>query len=244
MLIVRNFFIFCSILTVISCSGLSKTTKKEIAPENKLVKLTTLKGVMILDLYDETPKHKANFLKLVENNFYDSLLFHRVINSFMVQGGDPKSKGAKPGVQLGNGGPGYTVPAEFNAKLIHKKGALCAARLGDKANPKKASSGSQFYIVQGKKTSNAQLNNIENGIKRTNPDFAYTEEQKKIYNEIGGTPFLDQNYTVFGEVIYGLDVIDKIASVETVLGDRPNEDVIMQMEIVDKTTTPELNPKK
>ena len=147
----------------------------------------------------------------------------------MIQGGDPESRGADANARLGSGGPGYTIDAEFNKAFIHKKGALSAARQGDAVNPKKASSGSQFYIVQGKVSSDAELSGMEArlGIK-------YTEEQKKLYKEIGGTPFLDQNYTVFGEVIEGLDVIDKIAAVQTAPGDRPVEDVKMTMELVKK----------
>jgi peptidyl-prolyl cis-trans isomerase B (cyclophilin B) len=176
-----------------------------------------MKGI----LYNETPKHRDNFVKLVKQGYYDGLLFHRVINGFMIQGGDPDSKNAKPGQRLGSGGPGYTVPAEFNAKLIHKKGALSAARQGDQVNPSKASSGSQFYIVQGKKANPGQLS------------ANYTVEQKKIYETIGGTPFLDMQYTVYGEITEGLDVIDKIAAVEKDASDRPLKDVKMTIKIID-----------
>ena len=180
-------------------------------------------------LYNETPQHRDNFVKLVKEKFYNGTLFHRVISNFMIQGGDPESKNAKPGQMLGNGGPGYTVPAEFNTSLIHKKGALAAARQGDGVNPKKESSGSQFYIVQGKKTTRPELESIgkRNGI-------TYTEEQIKTYETVGGTAFLDMNYTVFGEVIEGLDVIDKIAAVKKARGDRPVEDVKITMKIVKK----------
>jgi peptidyl-prolyl cis-trans isomerase B (cyclophilin B) len=193
------------------------------------VLISTSYGDIKLVLYDETPKHRDNFIKLVKEGFYDNTLFHRVINTFMIQGGDPESRNAEAGKMLGNGGPGYTIPAEFNTKFIHKKGALSAARQGDNVNPQKASSGSQFYLVQGKKTSKAELDKMS---KRTGA--SYTAEQIKEYETNGGTPFLDMNYTVFGEVIEGLDVIDKIAVVPTARGDRPKEDVKMTMKIVKK----------
>jgi len=184
------------------------------------VKIETTKGTMIAILYDETPIHRDNFVKLAESGFYEGLLFHRVINTFMIQGGDPESKNAGPNQQLGNGGPGYTLPAEIVPKYFHKKGALAAARTGDAMNPQRRSSGSQFYIVQGKKYTDMQLDSME---KQMNTVF--TKEQRNNYVEIGGVPHLDAQYTVFGEVIEGLDVIDKIASVETGKNDRPVEDV-------------------
>lgn len=194
------------------------------------VKITTDMGVIIVRLYDATPQHRDNFLKLVSQHFFDSLLFHRVINSFMIQGGDPLSKNAQPGEQLGMGGGDMTrIPAEFNPALIHKKGVLAAARDG---NPEKASSACQFYLVQGKKMTDVELNQVECSIRSTNPEFSYTEEQRKIYKTIGGTPFLDMNYTVFGEVEKGLDVIDKIATTPTAPGDRPLKDVRMKIELV------------
>jgi len=178
--------------------------------------LGDMKGI----LYNETPKHRDNFVKLVNSGFYNGLLFHRVISGFMIQGGDPDSKNAKPGQLLGSGGPGYTVPAEFNKEFIHKKGALSAARQSDKDNPAKASSGSQFYVVQGKKIPASQL------------AANYSAEQKKIYETIGGTPFLDGQYTVFGEITEGLDVIDKIAVVQKDSYDRPITDIKMTVKIV------------
>jgi peptidyl-prolyl cis-trans isomerase B (cyclophilin B) len=176
---------------------------------------------MTARLYNSTPLHRDNFIKLVKQGFYDSLLFHRVINGFMIQGGDPTSKRADSITQLGAGEvPGVPmVPAEFRSNLIHKKGVLAAARDN---NPEKKSSNCQFYIVQGKKTDSAQLNN----------GIAYTKEQKEIYQRIGGTPFLDQNYTVFGEVFIGMDVIDKIAATPCYPGDRPVKNVRMKIKIL------------
>ena len=187
-----------------------------------IVELTTEYGTMEIQLYASTPQHRDNFVKLVKANFFDSLLFHRVIQNFMIQGGDPTSKNAKPNVMLGNGGPGYTIPAEFVDSLIHLKGVLSAARMGDAVNPEKASSGSQFYIVQGQKVNATMLSQMEarRGVK-------YTEEQKKMYGEIGGTPHLDGAYTVFGKVIKGLEVVDKIAAVKVKGGSRPEKDVMM-----------------
>lgn len=190
------------------------------APEACLLEMETTMGTMTIQLYDDTPKHRDNFIKLAEEGFYDGLLFHRVINGFMAQGGDPNSKNAKPGTHLGSGGPGYQVDAEFDAKHVHTKGALAAARTGGAGNPKKRSSGSQFYIVHGNKVSAAQLDQIElqKGIK-------YTDEQRQAYIEEGGTPFLDMEYTVYGKVVKGLEVIDAIAAVKTSKSDRPEKDV-------------------
>jgi len=183
-----------------------------------------MKGI----LYNQTPKHRDNFVKLAKEGYFDGLLFHRVISGFMIQGGDPNSKNAKPGQPLGSGGPGYTIPAEFNKEFIHKKGALAAARQGDQVNPTKASSGSQFYIVQGRTQAASQLDALS-----ARSGFSYTPEQKKIYETTGGTPFLDGQYTVFGEITDGLDVIDKIASVEKDQGDRPKTDIKMTVKIVE-----------
>ena len=194
------------------------------APEKCLVRIETKFGNMLVHLYDETPQHRDNFSKLAEEGYYQDLLFHRVIAGFMIQGGDPDSRNAAPTAQLGSGGPGYTIPAEINSRLIHKKGALAAARTGDAVNPQKKSSGSQFYIVQGNPQTEALLTRVED-----QKGFRYTEEQKNIYITLGGTPFLDQDYTVFGEVIEGLEVIDQIASVQTGRADRPIEDVKMKV---------------
>lgn len=198
--------------------------KKEVKIPGTRVKLTTDSGVMVIRLYDKTPQHRDNFVKLASEHFFDSLLFHRVIQDFMIQGGDPQSKFAQPGQMLGMGDVGYTIPAEFDTALYHKKGALCAART---ENPTKASSGCQFYIVQGKTWTDQDLNNMEmqRGIK-------YSAAQRKMYKTVGGTPFLDMNYTVFGEVESGLNVIDKIASVPKAPGDRPVTDLRMKIEVL------------
>jgi peptidyl-prolyl cis-trans isomerase B (cyclophilin B) len=180
---------------------------------------------MELQLYSSTPKHRDNFVKLVKEGFYDSLLFHRVIDDFMIQGGDPTSKGAAPNVMLGNGGPGYTIPAEFVDSLIHLKGALAAARQGDGVNPKKASSGSQFYIVEGQPVKPNMLKQME-----ARSGIEYTEAQRAAYATQGGTPHLDGAYTVFGRVISGMDVLEKIAQVP-VSGSRPTKDITMKMRI-------------
>lgn len=217
-------------LTATNESGRSETATKSVqikAPEACLVEIETAFGFMVVRLSDATPKHQENFLKLAENGYYDSLLFHRVIDGFMVQGGDPDSKKAEPGQALGSGGPGYTVPAEFVDSLVHVKGALAAARLGDNANPQKASSGSQFYIVQGRSVSESALNQTE-----AQKGIRYSNEQRKKYLQLGGTPFLDREYTVFGQVIEGLDVIDKIAKVAKDRRDRPNDNVYMKIRVI------------
>jgi peptidyl-prolyl cis-trans isomerase B (cyclophilin B) len=188
------------------------------------VKLTTDSGVIVIRLYDKTPKHRDNFIKLVNDHFFDSLLFHRVIQGFMIQGGDPNSKYAAPGMQLGMGGTGYTIPAEFDTSLFHKRGVLAAARDN---NPERASSGCQFYIVQGRTYSDAELNGLEQQM-----GMKFSAEKRKAYKTIGGTPFLDMNYTVFGEVEKGIEVVDKIAAVPKDGGDRPIGDVRMKMEII------------
>jgi peptidyl-prolyl cis-trans isomerase B (cyclophilin B) len=250
----------------------------EAKEKENLVKIECEYGTMIVRLYDDTPQHRDNFLKLVKEGFYNDLLFHRVIKDFMVQGGDPDSKGAPAGKQLGAGDVGYTVPAEFVYPThYHKKGALAAARQGDQVNPEKRSSGCQFYIVQGKKYNENELNQMERALgqkamqarfdqlvqenkdsikaMRINRDQAglqalqdklvktvetefkdkqsvkMPEQMRKDYMEIGGTPFLDNEYTVFGEVVEGLDVIDKIAAVETAPGDRPKTDIKMKVKM-------------
>ena len=208
----------------------AKSTTQSIqiaAPEICLVELTTPYGTMMIELFDDTPLHRDNFTKLAEEGFYDDLLFHRVMNGFMIQGGDPASKGAPANSRLGGGGPGYTVPNEIAAGLVHTKGALAAARQPDNVNPKKASSGSQFYIVHGKTVTEAMLDQMQ-----IRSDITYTPDQRKAYLENGGYPPLDSEYTVFGRVIEGLEVIDKIAAVKTNRADRPLEDVSMKIILI------------
>lgn len=178
--------------------------------------LTTDYGKIKMILYDKTPKHRDNFIKLCNQHFYDGTLFHRVIPGFMIQGGDPDSKNAKPGAMLGNGDVGYRIPAEINGEYFHKRGALAAARDN---NPEKASSGCQFYIVDGKQFTDTQLDAIAQKTGRT-----FTPDQRKVYESMGGAPHLDGNYTVYGEVIRGMDIVDKIADQERDQLDRPDKD--------------------
>lgn len=182
----------------------------------KVLIKTTMGDIKIV-LYDNTPKHKENFIQLVKNNYYTDVLFHRIIQGFMIQTGDPDSKGAPAGQQLGMGGPGYTIPAEFNAENYHKRGAVAAARNN---NPAKASSGSQFYIVDGRKFAENELRQIEMQMGKH-----FTDAQKAVYMNVGGAPFLDGDYTVFGEVVEGMDVVDKIAAQPKDRFDRPKEDI-------------------
>jgi len=200
------------------------TVKKK--DRKKDVLLQTNYGDMVLRLSDSTPLHRDNFIKLVKSGYYDSVLFHRVINRFMIQAGDSESKHAVAGTPLGNGGPNYTIPAEFRTSLFHRKGVLAAARQGDDVNPQKASSGSQFYIVQGKVFTDSGLDSVETyRLKRKIP-----ADQREVYKTKGGTPHLDQNYTVFGEVVKGLEVVDQIAAVPTSKAadrDRPLKDVVI-----------------
>ncbi len=200
----------------------SKFSKEIIfnAPEICLVEMQTSLGTMLIQLYDETPIHRDNFIKLAEDNFYNDLLFHRVIDGFMIQGGDPISKKAKPGASLGSGGPGYTLEAEFNPELVHVAGALAAARQGDNVNPEKRSSGSQFYIVHGKEVKEDRLKAIGE-----RAGIIYSPDVIKEYLNFGGTPFLDNGYTVFGRVVKGMSVIEAIAKVNKDSRDRPAEDV-------------------
>lgn len=252
--------------------------------DQRKVLIKTKFGNMKVKLYDETPKHRDNFVKLVEEGFYDSLLFHRVIEDFMVQGGDPDSKNADSAAPLGGGGPGYKIDAEIKDDLFHKRGVLAAAREGDQVNPERRSSGSQFYIVDGKTFSDAEMDELEERMnmqkkneifmeliqKEENEDlrkaydsirqaqdreafeklvneriepmiekelekrgsFAFSEEQREIYKTTGGAPHLDGAYTAFGEVYEGLDVLDSIAGVATDQNDRPAEDIIMEMEMI------------
>lgn len=272
-------------ISMVSCktNDIKNSSKTDtVSYPNSFIIHTTF-GDMKGRLYDETPLHRDNFIKLVNENFYDSLLFHRVIKNFMIQGGDPDSKNAAAGKQLGNGGPGYTIPAEFNSSLIHKKGALSAARMGDNVNPKKESSGSQFYIVQGvvydslrltgmeqklinKKTSqlvydyiklpeneklrkeldslsaakdNKSLQKLWQETKVNSQNYykgkeklGFSKIQKEIYSSIGGTPHLDGDYTVFGEIYEGLNIIDSIANVKGDRSNRPLKDIIFTIEMI------------
>ena len=267
--------------TINSCgSGSSQNANAQSSEKETKVLIKTTVGDITIKLYNETPMHRDNFIKLVEEHFYDSILFHRVIRDFMVQAGDPDSKTAEKYAQLGAGGPGYNLPAEFvYPKYVHKRGALSAARQADQVNPKRESSGSQFYIVTGKKYSkydlqdletrlddqqgqhifdrlvaqnldsirNMQMNGDNDGIRKLQEDlnaqtnrileeqgpFRFTKEQVEAYMSEGGTPFLDNDYTVFGEVVDGMKVVDKIESAGTDINDRPRKDIkIITMEIV------------
>ena len=267
--------------TINSCgAGASQNAKAQTADNETKVLIKTTVGDITIKLYNETPQHRDNFIKLVNEHYYDSILFHRVIKDFMVQAGDPESKNAEKGVQLGSGGPGYTIPAEFvYPKYFHKRGALSAARQADQVNPERNSSGSQFYIVTGKKYGKYDLQDLEKQLsdqqgqtifdrlvaqnrdsimnlqlagdndgllklqneliakteaelKEMGP-FKFTKEQVDAYMSEGGTPFLDNQYTVFGEVIDGMKAVDKIESAGTDMSDRPRKDIrIITMEII------------
>ncbi len=204
-------------------------TKAVIIQSEKIIdevriKITTSLGDIVLKLSNKTPKHRDNFIKLVMEHFYDSLLFHRVINNFMIQGGDPASKNAAPGILLGSGDVHYTIPAEFDTTLYHKRGALAAARDN---NPEKASSGCQFYIVQGKNITGDELDIITQ-----QKNISFSAAKRMTYKMNGGTPFLDTNYTVFGEVETGMDIVDKIMMEQTDENNRPKNDIIMKMELL------------
>lgn len=205
-------------------------------PETNYFRISTSLGDMVLKLYDETPEHRDNFRKLAAEGFYDNTTFHRIIENFMIQGGDPNSKDDDP-MNDGQGGPGYTVPAEFNSDLFHKKGALAAARTGDQVNPQRRSSGSQFYIVHGQVYDDAMLDRVEQQIWATMQGFKFSDAAREAYTTVGGTPQLDMQYTVYGELVEGMDVLDKIAAASTArktgepvpgaLIDRPSEDITM-----------------
>ena len=260
---------------VLACSG--KATSAGDGDETKVL-IKTEYGDMVVKLYNETPQHRDNFIKLVKEGYYNDLLFHRVIKDFMIQGGDPDSKNAPANKRLGSGGPGYEIPAEIVEGLYHKKGALAAARQGDNTNPERKSSGSQFYIVQGKVWTEEELKQFEEKQKfqalRTeamkmyrdkmpevqrlqnegktdsindlrikiqeeaekkvdSSSYIINQERRDIYTTIGGTPHLDGAYTVFGEVVKGLNVLDSIANVQTGPGDRPLKDIKMEMKLID-----------
>lgn len=276
-LVVRVSLVLVVFLLVFACNQKPKVAVQEVEVRKK-IEMITDHGTMVLELYNETPMHRDNFIKQVEAGVYDSVLFHRVIDSFMVQGGDPDSKYAKPGDTLGNGGLDYKIPAEFNPNLFHKKGVLAAARDG---NIERASSSTQFYIVEGKVLNDslldlaqfrvnswlseyyfkkdpknkALLDSMQVALEKedmekyavysehihsmsqnyTNfPAYSISAAQREVYKTIGGTPHLDQNYTVYGEVIEGLEVIDAISAVETAAFDRPVEDVrILSVRVVE-----------
>lgn len=270
------------VLTILVCAfaGCKPGQKQENNMEKEAkLRIETTAGDIVVKLYDETPKHRDNFIKLAENGTYEGTLFHRVIKDFMIQAGDPESKGAAKGKMLGAGDVGYTVPAEFvYPKLFHKKGALSAARQGDNVNPKKESSGCQFYIVTGKvyndstllgmeqQMNHMRLNNAFNALAQKHmkeiyklrkandqdglmdlqekliaqaeaevakmPEFKFTPEQIEAYTTVGGTPHLDGEYTVFGEVLEGMDIVDRIQQVKTDRNDRPEEDVVIKKVVV------------
>ncbi|MBR6691109.1 MAG: peptidylprolyl isomerase [Bacteroidaceae bacterium] len=212
-------------LLILSCSSV----------KNQKVRIYTTEGDIDLVLYDETPKHRDNFVKLVKEQRYDSLLFHRVIKDFMIQGGDPDSRNAVPGTMLGEGDLGYRIEAEIMPeKYIHKRGVLAAAREGDDVNPTKASSASQFYIVWGRVFTPEELQQYKSAYeKRLGRPVTLSPEQVEAYTTIGGTPHLDGSYTVFGEVTGGLDVVDRIQNVKCDRNDRPIKDVrIIKVELI------------
>lgn len=223
----KKIFIFFIGVLLAQISVAQKEVVVKKKDRKRDVLLQTSMGEMTIRLSDSTPLHRDNFIKLVKQGFYDSLLFHRVINNFMIQAGDPNSKNAPAGQPLGSGSPGYTVPAEFRTTLFHKKGAIAAARTSDDVNPQRASSGSQFYIVQGRKFTDSGLDSLETMRLRGRK---LPTDQREAYKTVGGTPHLDQGYTVFGEIVNGLDVIDKIAVVTTSRGadrDRPIENIMI-----------------
>jgi peptidyl-prolyl cis-trans isomerase B (cyclophilin B) len=265
-----------SILLLIIVSLMSSCAQEK---QDYVITITTKYGDMVAILYDETPRHKENFIKLAKEHYFDGTLFHRVVKDFMIQGGDPDSKTVKPGEHLGNGGPGYTIPAEINPKFFHEKGALCAARLSDPANPTRASSGSQFYIVQGRVLPMVEVEDLKydqvklrqalqqflqipknravmDTLQRLQADSEefvqlkiismiprieketgiivtaqVSPEKKEAYTTLGGVPYLDGQYTVFGKVVKGLDVIDKIARLSVDDAGRPQDDMSMVVKV-------------
>lgn len=208
----------CTCFFVNISFGVSK--KKREAKFQMVTEFGTIK----IKLYNETPLHRDNFIKLAKDGFFTDLLFHRVINKFMIQGGDPDSKNAEPGKLLGNGDLGYTIPAEINPKFFHRRGVLAAAREGDKVNPEKRSSAAQFYLLQGRVFRNGELDSLQTKLQDTRK-IRFSDEQRKAYTTIGGYPSLDNNYTIFGEVIEGMEVIDQIAQQPTDKTNRPLKDI-------------------
>lgn len=220
-----------SYLTIILCACfLSAFSAK---PKHQYIQIKTDLGECIVMFYNETPLHRDNFIKLTKKGIFKGTLFHRVIQNFMIQGGDPDSKTAKPGILLGEGTVGYTVPAEFRDSLFHKKGAFAAAR---DDNPEKASSGSQFYIVQGKKFTDEQLDNLE----QNRLHFKLPAAQREVYKTLGGSPHLDHNYTVYGEVVKGLELVDKIAALPVDSNNRPLSDIRMDIVVLKKRAAKKL----
>lgn len=202
-------------------------------PKNQYVRIKTSYGQCIIRLYNETPQHRDNFIKLAKKGTFNGTLFHRVIQDFMIQGGDPDSKNAKPGAELGNGDLGYTIPAEFRDSLFHKRGVLAAAR---DDNPKKASSASQFYIVEGKRLTDAEIDKQDARSGHKTPEW-----EREYYRTVGGVPHLDANYTVYGEVVTGLDMVDMIAAVKKDANDRPLVDIPMTVEVLSKKECKQLD---
>lgn len=275
------FGLIIAVCGLFSCSADKKQKSNKMENQKEtFVRIETGMGDIKVKLYNETPKHRDNFIKLAKEGVLDGTLFHRVIKDFMIQGGDPDSKNAPAGKQLGAGDVGYTLPAEFvYPKLFHKKGALAAARQGDQVNPRKESSGCQFYIVTGKVYSETEMLGMEEQINRSRlnavfnklaqknmkeiyklrkandedglydlqerllveaqaevdslPEFKFTPEQVRAYTTVGGTPHLDGEYTVFGEVVEGMDVVDAIQKVKTERGDRPVEDIKMKVSVIE-----------
>ena len=264
---------------MLACTDSQQKSKSMNQGNETLVRLETTEGNITVKLYDETPKHRDNFIKLAKERVYDSTLFHRVIKNFMIQAGDPQSKTASDTATLGSGDVGYTLPAEINPKFFHKRGVLAAARLGDEVNPNRESSGCQFYIVTGRKFSEAQMINMENQMNEARldnifnelarkhmkeiykmrkandtegllelqdsleaqaraqvakePALKYSKEQIQAYTTIGGAPHLDGSYTIFGEVIEGMEIVDKIEKVKTNRADRPEKDIrILKTEVM------------
>ncbi|RKR81180.1 peptidyl-prolyl cis-trans isomerase B (cyclophilin B) [Mucilaginibacter gracilis] len=208
------------------------------APKNQYVRIKTSYGQCIIRLYNETPKHRDNFIKLIKSKVLDSTLFHRIIQNFMIQGGDIDSKNAKPGIELGNGGLKYTVDAEFNDSLYHKRGVLAAARESDDVNPKKASASTQFYIVEGKRYTDAEMDKLEAGRLKGHKIPA---SHRSVYRTVGGTPQLDNAYTVFGEVVLGIDMVDLIAALPKDSHDRPLINVPITIQLLKKRECKQLD---
>ena len=221
----KQLTLFIAFILVLGACGVQNKAQQD---KEHVVLIKTTMGDIKVKLYPRTIHHTQNFLKLVSQHYYDSLLFHRVIPGFVIQGGDPDSRYAKPGQRLGEGGPGYTIPAEICPEYFHKRGALAMAREGDRVNPTRRSSGSQFYIVVGKVYTDQQLDLLEQRL-----HTKFTPEQRKAYTTVGGTPFLDGQYTVFGEVIEGMNVVDSMANQPRDKFDRPQKDIrIITMQIL------------